>query len=136
MNVQINQIVTDFNDTLLTLLFNIADACPTSVIGTNIKDIKKIIENAKKNPRLFTKFIDLFCLKVLQYKSQIDRGDEDFFMNKTFEEDLKDQNQSFMNHVISLKSVWSEFKNENKTIVISYMQILCALTQQYYDLIT
>ena len=35
-------------------------------------------------------------------------------------------------HVLSLKSIWNQLKKENKNIVIMHMQILCALTQEYF----
>ena len=52
-----DDIVTDFNSMLLDLAKNVADICPTSILGANIKDIEKQIN--KPSNRL--KFIDLFC---------------------------------------------------------------------------
>lgn len=135
MNNNITQIIIDFNNTLLSLAHNIASVCPKSIIGTNVKDIDKSIRN-KEN---FTKFIDLFCIKVLQYKKKIDEGDEEFFMEKDYKSDLSDvsdSNESYLNHVISLKSVWGLLKNENKQIVMMNMKILCELSQQYYEYMT
>lgn len=128
----INDVVTDFNNTLLSLAQNVAYVCPTSLIGTNIKDIERQIKK-KEN---FRKFIDLFCVKVLQYKDKIDEGDETFFMNNTYENDLNDQGSDALNHVISMKTVWSKLKQENKDIVIMNMQILCELAQQYFFAVT
>ena len=131
MNSEIKQVINDFNNTLLSLAQNVAGICPSSIIGSNIKDIEKQI-NKKDN---FTKFIDLFCIKVLQYKDKIDAGKESFFMDKDYDDDLKDQNteSDALNIVISLKSVWKDFKRENKDIVILNMQILCDLAQMYYN---
>ncbi len=128
----INELITDFNNTLLSLAQNVAFVCPTSLIGTNIKDIERQI-NKKEN---FKKFIDLFCVKVLQYKDKIDAGDETFFMNNSYENDLNDQGSDALNHVISMKSVWAKLKQDNKNIVIMNMQILCELSQQYYFAVT
>ena len=134
-DVLLNQLILDFNSTLLTLALNIAHVCPKSLIGTNIKTIERSIKNANN----FTKFIDLFCIKVLKYKSQIDVGDESFFMNKTYDNDINgvvDITKQHLDQVITLKSVWFELKQENKEIVISYMQILCALSQEYFNIIS
>lgn len=127
-----NEIVVDFNSTLLTLAKNVANICPSSIIGSNIKDIEKQFKR-KEN---FTKFIDLFCINVLQYKEQIDSGDETFFMNKDYANDIKDSKDVGLNDIISLKSVWKDFKQENKDIVKLNMQILCDLAQIYYDMAT
>lgn len=124
-----SEIITDFNNILMSLAQNIAAVVPNSIIGTNIKDIEKQI-NKKDN---FNKFIDLFCIKVLQYKSEIDSGNEDFFMNKDYKGDLRDQNDNLLDHVVSMKSIWCHLKKENKEIVIMNMQILCELAQQYFN---
>ena len=110
MNSEIYQVILDFNDTLLSLAQNISMICPKSIIANNIKDIEKAIKK-KDN---FAKFIDFFSVKVLKYKDEIDSGDESFFMNKDYNDDLSDQNSSYLNHVISLKSIWGLLKKENK----------------------
>ena len=125
----INEVVNDFNEMLLSLANNLAEVCPNSIIGTNINDINKMIKN-KTN---FYKFIDLFTIKVLPYKVQIDAGDEGYFMKKDYESDLNDSSESTLNSVISLKSVWKTLKQDNKEIVIFNMQCLCALAQDYFE---
>ena len=131
MNSETISLITDFNNTLVSLASNVAMVCPDSMIATNLAMIKKQI--AKKQN--FNKFIDVFCIKVLQYKDQIDTGDESFFMNKDYKSDLQDQNIDILDHVITLKSIWTQLKKENKEIVIVNMQILCELAQQYFNII-
>lgn len=126
------QTVSDFNETLLSLAINVSTACPNSLIGNNIKDIQKAIKNNPSDIN-FTKFIDLFTTKVLQYKERIDSGDESFFMDKDYKSDLDTNDDSYLDKVISLKSIWKDLKKENRKIVIQYMQFLCALSQQYFD---
>lgn len=130
--MDVNTLVTDFNNTLLGLALNIASVCPTSVIGTNITDIEKTF----KNKSYFNKFIDLFCVKVLKYKTEIDNGEESFFMKKDYTSDVADLNGSgdLLSNIISLQSVWNQLTKENKDIVILNMQILCALAQEYFDI--
>lgn len=123
------ELIKDFNDVLLSLAMNVADVCPSSFIGSNIDFINKTItQNNSSN-----KFIESFCLSVLQYKEQIDSGDEKFFLNKDYKNDLKGYND-ILSNVITLKSVWKELKPENKQIVMTSMQILCELSQQYFIL--
>jgi hypothetical protein len=131
MNNEVMQIINDFNATLLSLAQNVAGICPISIIGNNIKDIEKQIKH-KNN---LTKFVDIFCIKVLQYKDQIDAGKESFFMDKDYSNDLdaQDRTSDTLNIVLSLKSVWKDFKPENKQIIMLNMQILCDLAQIYYN---
>lgn len=126
------QIITDFNEVLLSLALNIAEVCPNSLIGVHIVDIEKTI-NKKAN---FKKFIDLFCVRVLVYKDQIDQGDENYFLKKDFQNDLKDNDdENALTHILSFKNIWKDLKHENKQIVIMNMQMLCDLAQQYFDII-
>lgn len=126
---QLYEIINDFNEALLSLSYNVANIFPDSLIGNNIKDIEKSIKN-KKN---FTKFIDLFTTKILQYKDEIENSPEIFF-NRDYESELKNYDTSYLEKIISLKSVWNKLKNENKNIVVSYMNILCDLSQEYFDI--
>ena len=122
-----DDIVTDFNSMLLDLAKNVADICPTSILGANIKDIEKQIN--KPSNRL--KFIDLFCGKVLQYKDKIDSGDETFFLQKNYDDDLKDES-ALVGKVFEFKTIWIQLSDNNKNVVKQYMKILCALAQQYF----
>lgn len=125
----INQTIDYFNDTLIDLATNIADICPNSIIGDNIKLIKGII----KDPSNKTKILDIFVLKVLPYKPQIDNGDEEFFLRKSFDDDVSDLgDDSLSGKVFEFKNIWKGLKEENKQIVIQYMQILCTLAQDYF----
>ncbi|ARF11269.1 hypothetical protein Klosneuvirus_1_126 [Klosneuvirus KNV1] len=131
MNSKIDEIVNDFNNMLSSLILNIATVCPKSIVGTNIKDIEKHI----KSPKNKVKFVDLFCVKVLQYKNEIDNGDENFFMTKDYKDDLKDSEGNLLDQVVSMKSIWKDLSKENREIVISYMQMLCELSLQYYMIV-
>ena len=131
MDNKTTEIIIDFNSTLLSLAKNVANICPTSLIGSNIKDIEKQFKR-KEN---FTKFIDLWCIKVLQYKHKIDEGSEEFFMTKDYSKDIEGH-EIGLKDIISLQSVWKDFKPENKSIVILNMQILCDLAQLYFNIST
>ena len=54
------------------------------------------------------KFIEVFVGKVLQYKDRIDQGEEDFFMNKTYDDDL-DNDDDLTGKVFEFKSILVEY---------------------------
>lgn len=121
------QLATDFNTILLDFATNIADVCPNSLIGKNINDIRKAINNHENK----TKFVEFFVTKILVYKEQIDVGDERFFLGKSYEKDFEG-NESSMHHIFEFKSIWGKLSPENRGLVIQYMQILAQLAQDYF----
>lgn len=128
--VDIEQTVADFNSVLLDLCRNLAEVCPNSIIGQNIGFVEGALTTSKNK----TKFIDIFVNKVLQYKDKIDNGDEEFFLKKSYDDDIESDN-TLMNKVFEFKSIWIDLKRENKELVIQYMQILCELSQNYFMVI-
>ena len=128
--MEINQIVSDFNNTLVQLVENIADVCPDTIIGDN----RTTIKNALLKPDNKRKIIDTFVAKVLIYKPQIDGGNEDFFLTKSYDTDLKGvkESTSLTGKIFEFKGIWKKLKRENKDFVIQYMQILCILAQNYF----
>lgn len=125
--MDVNELVTDFNSVLKDFAYNFSDVCPDSMIGRNIKSIERAIDN----PANRTKFIDTFVTKVLIYKDQIDRGEEDFFLGKSYDQDL-DNDSSLTSKVFEFKQIWKTLKKENKDLVIMYMKGLCDLANAYY----
>lgn len=126
-DIDINQTIFDFNSVLLDLGRSLAEVCPNSIIGQNIS----LVEQAICNPNNKTKFIEIFVGKILQYKDKIDAGDENFFLGKSYNDDLK-SNNSMLDRVFEFKTIWVDLKKENKELVIQYMQILCQLAQNYF----
>lgn len=129
-NNQIDEIINDFNLVLNELVVNLADVCPNSIIGKNIKDIKNVLNSSEYK----TKFISIFVERVLQYKPEIDKGKDSFFLGKSYDNDLKGY-ESYANNIFEFKNIWNELKQDNKNVVIQYMQILCDYAQQYFLLI-
>ena len=123
----IDDYINRFNNLLLLLIENIADVCPNSVIGTQYNTIKSIIINSKNRK----KFIELFVEKILRYKDKIDKGDESFFVNKSYDNDV-DGDKSVISYVFKLKDVWTQLSKHNKTTVFQYMKILCKMSQDYF----
>jgi hypothetical protein len=123
---ELDRIVNEFNNTLSDFAKNLANIFPNSLIGNNLSTILTII-NANDTKH---KLIHTFICKVLPYKNEIDNGNEDFFVNKSFSDDTDDSN--VMNSIFELKSLWKKLNNNNKKYVIQYMQLLCEISQDYY----
>ncbi len=126
-DIDLQQTIIDFNSVLLDLGRNLAEVCPDSIIGKNISYVEEAIENPKNK----TKFIEVFVGKVLQYKDQIDEGNEEFFLRKSYNDDM-DSSNPMLSKVFEFKTIWKDLKRENKDLVIQYMQILCQLAQNYF----
>ena len=128
-----DQLVEDFNSTLSDLVDNIATVCPDNIIVDNRKLIKRIL--AKPDSK--RKAIDTFVAKVLIYKPQIDRGDETFFLSKSYDDDVADASdgKNLTGKVFEFKGIWKKLSSENKSYVIQYMQLLCELAQNYFLLL-
>jgi hypothetical protein len=120
------QIIQDFNNMIIDLANQLTQLCPNSIIANNINNITDII---KRYPK---KVIDLFVIYVLKYKQQIDSGDENFFMNKTYDDDLKDHNH-LINKIFEFKNIWSQLNKQNRLVVQQYMQYLCQLALEYIN---
>ena len=48
-NINIRQIVNDFNSILMDFAVNIADVCPDSIIGQNIRTIEKALSKEERS---------------------------------------------------------------------------------------
>ena len=126
-NNKLDNVINDFNSLLLDFAKNLALVSPDSLIASNIRIIEKSI--SKRENRL--KFIEVFIAKILQYKKEIQSGNEDFFLNKCYENDL-DGDKNLINKVFEFKYIWSKLNTENKNIVKQYMNLLCELSETYF----
>lgn len=125
-NASINDIKIDFNNLLLDLIHNLNKICPNSIISNNMIFIEKFI---KDEP---VKMIEAFISYVLKYKKQIDAGDEDFFLNHSYEKDIPDKNFA---KIFEFKDLWKKINKDNKKSIIIYMQYLCGLSEQYFKIV-
>jgi len=135
INENLNQIIEDFNNTLLDLAQNVALIAPYSIIGNNINTIETIMQ--KLNGEQKCKFIDMFIVKVfLDYKQEIYDGDENFFM-KMNEDNFKDETEdkeSYINKLFEFQTLWKDISRENKDVIKQYLVILCQLAEEYVPL--
>jgi len=121
-----NQIVQDFNVMLIELANQITKLCPQSIIANNLNNI---IDVTQRYP---LKIMEIFVIYVLKYKPQIDSGDENFFMNKSYDDDLKENNQ-MVSKIFEFKTIWVQLNKSNRLIVQQYMQYLCQLALTYIN---
>lgn len=119
----------DFNIMIIDLATQIANVCPTSIIGTNLNVLKNLVKTKPET------IIDIFVQKVLKYKPQIDDGDESFFMNNSFSSET-DGADDKVAKVFEFKNIWKQLNNQNKDIVKQYMKYLCQLALAYLNLIS
>lgn len=132
----LDNIVDDFNIMMSDLIHNIADICPNTIIGNNVGYMEKLIKKKDNNRKL----IDLFISKVLIYKPQIDEGNDDFFLNKSYDDDITtvdtNKNSEYISgKIFEFKDIWFKLKYENKQLIIQYMQLLCQLSQEYFMIV-
>lgn len=121
------EIVKIFNKNLLELVTQLAEIAPKSTIAKNIPNMKFAMSSSPK------KIIEMFVVNVLKYKPQIDEGDEEFFLNKDYE-DIAEMDKDNTQRIFEFKDIWKQLTFENKQTVIQYMQCLCALSQEYFKM--
>lgn len=126
MSESVKQIITDFNTTLLDMVQFVAKVCPTTIVGRHISHIETLFAD----PKNVTKFIDTFVLYVLQYKDQIDRADEDFFLQNTYDNHVKDAED--ITYIFAFKDTWKGLSKNSKSRLITYFQILAQLSEDYF----
>lgn len=123
------QHVEDFNNVALQFIDQLTLICPNSII-TNNTDLFKEIINKKK-----TTVIDQFALNLYDYKSQIDKCDEDFFLTNDFS-DKTNNDKTLIGLMLELKGIWKKLNTLNKQKIFEYLQVLCYYTQEYILCIT
>ena len=121
----ISENLNNFNSTVIDLAEQLSLICPNSIISNNINLIKSVIKNKP------TKIIELFIIYVLPDKSKIDKGDDDFFLNKSYNDEVEKHSIS-INKVFEFKNIWNKISIENQEVVKQYMQCLCYYSQEYF----
>ena len=119
------QYIDDFNTTLLDLAKQLALSCPNSIIANNYKSMEAII---RQYP---TKILDQFINFVLPDKPRIDAGDADYFMNNNYNNITAGDN-ALIKNVFEFKTIWTQLSENNRIVVVQYMQLLCSLASEYF----
>jgi hypothetical protein len=114
-----------FNSTTLDFAEQLSLVCPNSVISNNLHNVRLIINN---HPN---KIIELFIIYVLPDKDKIDSGDKSYFENKSYDNQLNNNNFAIQKF-FEFKDIWYKLSEENKNLVVQYMQCLCYYAQEYF----
>ena len=132
---QIEILKKNFNNYSVTLSTFLANLLPDS----SFKIYKPFIEElANENSN---KLIDTFVLSILKYEKYIMEEDENFFLGKkNYDDDLRNDNgvatnQDYKMKVFEFKSIWALLNEENKSIIKSYMKLLCRIARKYFDIV-
>jgi len=149
MSERLEQCVDEFNECFNQLITNIANVCPNSLIGTNYVEMKiftgAIISNKNTKDKLMTCYFDNI---YLEYKDEILRRDENFFLKKDSGEyvnviknaesklDVKNKGSTnfVMEHIMDIKNSWRLLNRANKDVVFDSLIILCKLCDRYVEL--
>lgn len=113
-----NIIIKSFGNNVIELVKQIAIACPKTTIAGNTTLLTGII---RQYP---TKFIDLFVLRILKYKTHIETGDDSFLLTPDFDD------------MTEFKTIWKILTKENKEIVCTYLVQLCDIATEYLDIVS
>ena len=116
--------VNKFNEYFLNLIIGIGKACNKPIIVNNIDLLKNDLNN--NNERI----INYFILYVLKYKDQIDKRDENFFLNNTYKDDTN--NNDHLKKILEFKNIWKDLDNQNRQTEMTYMILLCNMSQEHF----
>lgn len=128
-----DEIVSDFNSLLFDMLREFYKVSPNSIVSTNRDQIEKglsgFTNSSDSNKR--TKVIEVFVVKVLVHKEEIDQGNDDFFLTKSYDSEA-DGDTFILGIINELKKIWPQLKQQNRENLMQYMQYLCELAQSYF----
>ncbi len=122
-------ILKTFNTQFFAFLNDIVSILPDNM---DIKTAIKSFETIKKaNPTIILK---VWSSSVyLPYKTSIENGDIDFFINKDYGEDLNyiNNSQEVMKVIDIIREPIRTMNDVNKTHTIKYIQVLSKLSELY-----
>lgn len=118
-------IIDQFNEYALDLTRQLSLVCPESIISKNLDNVSAIIKISPKIP------ISAFIIYILPDKEKIDREDDDYFVNKSYDNVIGNDNM-LIKKVFEFKDIWAKLNPNNKKVVIQYMKLLCGLALEYY----
>jgi len=132
MSSKTSSFLSAFNTHLLELLEDLKTLYPNDI---NIKTAIRLVSTLKKaNPKMLLKGWKS-CVND-EYRKQIEEGDFDFFLNKSYDRDIGGdltQNSSQILSAINLiKLKFRDMNEENKKKTIKYVQNLTKLCDLYF----
>jgi hypothetical protein len=122
-----NNILTAFNDHFIEFVNDVHCVFPDDA---DILATKNALTTIRKlNPRMIVKIWNSFI--VSKYKSEIEAGNIEFFVNKDYSQDVSVSNNSdkIMESIDRLREPIKNMSVENQAKVMKYIQNLTKLSQ-------
>ena len=122
-----NNILTAFNDHFIEFVNDVHCVFPDDA---DILATKNALTTIRKlNPRMIVKIWNSFI--VSKYKSEIEAGNIEFFVNKDYSQDVSVSNNSdkIMESIDRLREPIKNMSVENQVKVMKYIQNLTKLSQ-------
>lgn len=122
-----NNILTAFNDHFIEFVNDVHCVFPDDADILSTKNALTTIR--KLNPRMIVKIWNSFI--VSKYKSEIEAGNIEFFVNKDYSQDVSVSNNSdkIMESIDRLREPIKNMSVENQAKVMKYIQNLTKLSQ-------
>lgn len=117
--------ISDFNDIIKVLAKKIANECPNSLIANNLGHLNSIV---KQYPN---KLVELFIIYVLPDREKIEEGNDEYFLNKTYD-NISSGNNVIVKQIFEFKNIWSKLSYNTKNECIDYLKILCMYASEYF----
>jgi hypothetical protein len=122
-----NNILTAFNDHFIEFVNDVHCVFPddADILATK----NALIAIRKANPKMIVKIWNAFI--VSKYKSEIEAGNIEFFVNKDYSQDISATNNSdkIMECIDRLRDPIKNMSIENQSKVMKYIQNLTKLAQ-------
>lgn len=99
---------------------------------TNINNIELKQQLSRFN-NLRCKMIDIFVIKILPYKNDIDNSNEEKFLEGNFSNEVNGHNM-VINIISDMKKIWPSLNNGDKTNLLQYIKYLSDLAQEYFKI--
>ena len=122
-----SNILTAFNDHFIEFVNDVHCVFPND---TDILATKNALTAIRKaNPKMIVKIWNMFI--VSKYKSEIEAGNIEFFINKDYSQDVSISNNSdkIMESIDRLREPIKNMSQENQAKVMKYIQNLTKLSQ-------
>ena len=122
-----NNIITAFNDHFMDFITDVQVVFPDDAdILTAVNALKLV---RKSNPKMIVKIWNKYIVEP--YKTEIDSGNLDFFMNKDYSNDVQNAECSdkIMNSINRLRNPIKNMDYENKIKAMKYVQNLTTIAK-------
>lgn len=122
-----NNILTAFNDHFFDFLTDVQNVFPEDVDILTAKNA--LLTVRKANPKMIVKIWNAFI--VGKYKSEIEAGNIDFFINKDYSSDVSSAANSdkIMESINRLREPIKNMNHDNQAKVMKYIQNLTKLAE-------